>query len=80
MTLWYMRDNHTFVELLPNVNLAMATLHEVFHAECGTYGMLAAKAGPGKHSFNKVVHAGKIWADFEPRARAYLEEVLRPAF
>lgn len=70
MSSWYMRDNHTFVKIPSDVDEAMAVLRETFDAPCGHHGMLASK----DHDRTRlgVVHAAGDWAEFAPRARAWL--------
>ena len=73
--IWYMRDNHTFVALPPEVDGAMARLEETFHGYYGTYGMLCTKTGPMRST---ALNAGKEWSEFAPRARAWIEAALAP--
>lgn len=71
---WYMRDNHTFRRLPPEIELAVAILRDEFNAG-ETYGMLCTKQGPMS---GKVEHAGKDWNAFEPRARRWLIAAMQP--
>ena len=75
MKIWYMRDNHTFLSLPLDVDKAMKRLRAAFIDELDTYGMLCTKEGPMK-STNE--HARSDWAEFEPRARAWIEAALKP--
>ena len=50
MTIWYMRDNHTFLPLPLDVDKAMKRLRAAFIDELDTYGMLCTKEGPMKVS------------------------------
>ena len=74
MSRWYMRDNHTFRKLPECPTKALAVVREEF--ENGeTYGMLCSK----EEGINTVEHAHKDWAEFEPRAIAWLRKVAEPS-
>ena len=75
MKLWYMRDNHTFLLLPPDVDAAMVELRRAFIEKRDTYGMLCCTEGPMR---NKVEHAQADWLEFEPRARKWIEAALNP--
>ena len=68
MNLYYMRDNHTFRPLPPSVEQAVEVLREEY-AKGWSYGMLCVGDGPRRSS---TCHGGKEFAEFEPRARAWL--------
>ncbi len=69
-TIWYMRDNCTFLPLPLDVNAAI----EAMRAESDKSGMLCTKF-PGF----KTVHARgeKHWPTFEAEARAWIERACR---
>jgi hypothetical protein len=70
MKLWYMRDNHTFRALPPDDEEAIAVLRVEFDRGF-TSGMLCATSP--LHPFRPDnVHAHADFAEFEPRARAWL--------
>jgi hypothetical protein len=70
-----MRDNHTFLPLPLNVDEAMVVLRRAFIDERDTYGSLCCKQGPMR---NKMEHAKADWSEFEPRARKWIEDALKP--
>ena len=76
MRIWYMRDNHTFLALLRDVDAAMEQLRIAFVDERDTYGSLCTKEGP---MANKMEHAYSNWDDFAPRAQAWIEAALKPS-
>ena len=67
MSLWYMRDNHTFRKLPFDAESAMDAVREEFD-DGYTHGMLCSKMAPGE------VHAhGKDeWFEFDKQARDWL--------
>ena len=75
MRIWYMRDNHTFLSLPNNVEMAMIELRRSFIDEHDTYGMLCTQEGPMSGA---NAHAGKDWQEFCPRARCWIEAALQP--
>ena len=76
MTIWYMRDNHTFIPLPLDADEAMARLRRAFIDEIDAYGMLCTTEGPMR---GKYEHAAKDWSEFEPRARKWLDAALLPS-
>lgn len=75
MKIWYMRDNHTFLSLPPDVDAAMVELRRAFIEKRDTYGSLCCTEGPMR---NKMEHARADWLEFEPRARKWIEAALKP--
>lgn len=75
MKIWYMRDNHTFLSLPPDVDAAMVELRRAFIDKRDTYGSLCCREGPMR---NKMEHAHADWLEFEPRARKWIEAALKP--
>jgi len=75
VSLYYMRDDHSFVGLPDHVDGAMMRLRQEFSDGC-TYGMCCTKLGPMR---NKNEHARGDWAEFAPRARAWLVKALEPS-
>ena len=74
VTLWYMRDNHTFRSLPLDVDAALALMREE-RDKGQTYGMLCGNPSaviPG------VVHArgALTWGEFEAAARPWLEQAI----
>lgn len=76
LKLWYMRDNHTFIRLPLDLNVAMTKLRTAFIDERDTYGMLCTKQGPMQ---NAPEHAYANWDEFEPRARKWIKDALEPS-
>ena len=67
-TLWYMRDNHTFLRLSEDYTVAIMQIKETFD-EGYTYGMLCTKGKPdvgvvnagGKNSWREFAADAKRW-------------------
>lgn len=76
-TVWYMRDNHTFRRMSPNIELSLLALREEFD-EGYTCGMLCTKGGP---MYGTYVHAhGKSkWEEFAASAREWLPKAFEPS-
>ncbi len=75
VTVWYMRDNHTFLRLPLEVNLALQALEDEFiHGD--SRGMLCSKH-PGL--VNIQYHSNGNWNDFKPLAVGFLREAMRIA-
>lgn len=73
MKLYYMRDNHTFCPLPLEIEQAIAVIRDEF-ADGNSYGMLFTKSIDTSNAPNP--HARRDFAEFEPRARAWLAYVL----
>lgn len=74
MKLWYMNDNHTFCELPHNVEDALEIVRRQFDRGF-TYGMLCANGG-NPFTLDRNAHARGDFAEFEPRATAWLRDQL----
>ena len=72
VTIYYMRDNHTFRALPLDVEAAIGAMREERDAG-NTYGMLCSQ------QITNVVHAPSAaeWDDFELRAREWLEAAIK---
>ncbi len=73
LKLWYMRDSHTFASLPLDEEGAIAKLRSEFIDHKQTYGMLCSNQYP------EVVHAGKVWDEFEPQARKWVRSAINHA-
>lgn len=70
--IYYMRDNHTFLQLSQDVDEAVSEIHDEWYAGY-THGMLCSKS-PGTPV---PVHGNGLakWDEFEKAARAYFAVV-----
>ncbi|EJL90238.1 hypothetical protein [Pantoea sp. GM01] len=68
---YYMRDDHSFLLLPVDAELALDVIYHEFE-QGFSYGMLCTK----NSNLNRVVHAEGNWEDFRHEAKQWLNEFM----